>query len=74
MTDYFLRCARHLGLPEPPQIPLAEAEQRLGAQAASFVRESRRLDIRRMREGLGFEPKYPDLDAGIGASIAAQQG
>ncbi|WP_348673485.1 SDR family oxidoreductase [uncultured Abyssibacter sp.] len=69
MTDYFLRCARHLGLPEPPQIPLADAEQRLGAQAASFIRESRRLDIRRLREGLGFEPNYPDLDAGILASI-----
>lgn len=74
MTDYFLRCAVALGLPKPPQIPLAMAEQALGAQAASFVRESRRLDITRAREVLGFAPVYADLSAGLAASVSAQSG
>lgn len=74
MTDYFLRCAAALGLPPPPQIPLAMAEQALGAQAASFVRESRRLDITRAAEVLGFVPVYADLADGLAASVAAQNG
>lgn len=73
MTDYFLTCARLLDLPEPSQIPLAQAEQSLGAQAASFVRESRRLRTDRLREGLGFEPVYADLERGVTASLAEEK-
>ncbi len=65
MSDYFLACARHAGLPAPPLIDWAEAERQFSPQMLSFYRESRRLDIRRARRELGFEPRYPDLESGL---------
>lgn len=56
-------------LPEPPEISLDEARQRWSADRLSFVLESRRLDTTRMRETLGFAPKYGDPAAGIRASL-----
>jgi hypothetical protein len=35
----------------------------------SFLSESRRVDNRRMREELGVQLEYADLDAGIRASL-----
>jgi len=39
----------------------------------AFLRESRRVDNRRMREQLGVEPRYARLDDGIAASLAQMQ-
>ncbi len=65
MTDYFYRVADHLGLPRPPCVPADSAEAELSPEMLSFLRESRRLDNRRMREELGVMPEYPDLEAGL---------
>lgn len=65
MTDYFFQVADHLGLPRPPCLPLAEALQVLGPSMASFLKESRRLDSRRLSEGLGFQCQYPTLAEGL---------
>jgi len=67
MIDYFDRIADLAGLPRPPQIPLAEAEGRLSPGMLSYMRESRRLDNRLMREQLGVALKYPDLEHGLPA-------
>lgn len=71
MTDYFNRVADALGLPRPEQISLEEAKTRLGAGMLSYLAESRRLDISRMRTVLGVEPQYPDLDRGLKTCIAS---
>lgn len=65
MTDYFLRCARLLGLPEPEQIPLAEAHARLTPAMASFLDESKRLLTARMQRELGVALRHPDLAGGL---------
>ncbi|RMG54962.1 MAG: hypothetical protein D6717_08760 [Gammaproteobacteria bacterium] len=67
MTDYFYRVADCLGLPTPPCVRMeeAEAEGGLSPEMLSFVRESRRLDNRRMREELGVQLRYPELEAGL---------
>lgn len=65
MTDYFKRVARAAGLPEPPEISMAEAKQTLSPAMMSYLVESKRLDITRMRDELGVEPAYPDLDAAL---------
>jgi nucleoside-diphosphate-sugar epimerase len=65
MTDYFIRCARLLGLPEPPQVSLAEARRNFTPAMLSFIEESKRLVTTRLREELGFVPRYPDLAAGL---------
>ncbi len=67
MSDYFLACARHAGLAEPPLISWEQAQAQFSPQLLSFYRESRRLDISRARQELGFEPRYPTLEAGLAA-------
>ena len=68
MTDYLLRAARLLGLPEPAQVPLAEARARFSPMLMSFLEESKRLDAGRLR-GLGWQPRYPSLDEGLPGCI-----
>jgi nucleoside-diphosphate-sugar epimerase len=71
MTDYFLRVARAAGLPPPPQIDLQESDGQLSPGMLSYLRESRRLDNRRLREELGVILRYPDLAAGLAEVRAA---
>lgn len=65
MADYFIRCARLLGLPEPAQVSRDEAQRLLTPAMWSFMEESKRLRSARMREELHFTPRYADLDAGL---------
>ena len=64
--------ARLAGLPAPPTVSRAEARRTFSASRLSFLEESRRLDNRKMREVLGAEPRYPDAEEGIRASLAAE--
>lgn len=68
MTDYFNRVADALGLPRPPRISRAEAEQQLSVNMLSFLNESRRVDNRRVLETLNLKLRYPDIDSGLAAS------
>lgn len=65
MTDYFFAVADALGLPRPPQVSLAEAQQVLSPAMLSYLAESRRMRNQRMHEELGLELRYPDLAAGL---------
>lgn len=67
MTDYFFRVADAAGLPRPPAVPLAEAEQVLSPGMLSFLRDSRRMDNRKLLEELNIELQYPDLASGLAA-------
>jgi len=69
MTDYFNRLADLAGLPRPPLIPLAAGEGRLSAGMLSYMRESRRLDNRRMLDELEVVLRYPDLLSGLPAAL-----
>lgn len=70
MTEYFFAVADALGLPRPPTVSLAQAEQALTPAMMSYLTESRRLDNRRMREELGVTLRYPDLASGLAQSLA----
>lgn len=72
MSDYFVRCARLLGLPEPPRISLVEAQATFTPAMRSFLDESKRLLNRRLIEDLGVRLRYPDLDAGLPSCIEPQ--
>ncbi|MEO5574015.1 MAG: SDR family oxidoreductase [Gammaproteobacteria bacterium] len=69
MTDYFNGVADRLGLSRPPAISLAEAQRVLTPGMLSYLNESRRMDNRRMREELDVTLLYPNLQAGLAASI-----
>lgn len=64
MSAYFVQVAEHLGLPAPPQLPLAEAKHQLSPQLWSFYEESKRLRTDALR-GLGWAPRYATLAEGL---------
>ena len=66
MGDWLDLVADHAGLPRPPRIARAEIEARLPATVASFMRESRRLDNRRLKTVLGARLRYPTVQQGLG--------
>ena len=67
MTEYFNTVADFLKLPRPPAIDWEEAERTLSTGMLSYLKESRRMDNRRMLEELGIELQYPTLEAGLAA-------
>ncbi len=72
MTDYFNRVADALGLPRPQQISHEEAQYSLSREMLSYLAESKRLDITRMRTLLGVEPRYTDLDRGLSDCLLSE--
>jgi nucleoside-diphosphate-sugar epimerase len=72
-TEFLQRTAALAGLPPPPLVALADAAGRISPGMLAFLRESRRVDNRRMRDELGVELRYARLDDGILASLAAIQ-
>lgn len=58
ITEYFQAVADVLGVPHLPEVASATE---LSPELASYMRESRRLDITRAREELGFSPQYPQF-------------
>jgi nucleoside-diphosphate-sugar epimerase len=66
MAEYFDAVADYAGLPRPPKISLAEAEALLSPGMLSYMRESRRLDNRKLQR-LGVVLRYPDLQTGLAA-------
>lgn len=65
MTDYFNHVADYLGIERPPCISFEQAQKELGEGMMSYLSESKRIDNTKMREVLGVELKYPDLDSGL---------
>lgn len=61
--------ARQLGLPPPPAVSRKQAEKTFSARRLSFLGESRRVDLTKMKTILGVEPKYGDATEGIAASL-----
>jgi len=69
MTDYFFRVADLIGVPRPRTVTLDEAAGQLSAAMLSYLRESRRLSNRKMREDLGIRLRYPSLATGLPACL-----
>ena len=61
--------ARQAGLPPPPAISLADAQQTFSPMRLSFLSESRVVDTTKMRDVLGVTPKYGNPADGIAASL-----
>lgn len=63
--------ARLAGLPLPPEISLTQAQDVFSEIRLSFLHESRRLEVARMRTELQFEPQFTDAEDGIRDALAA---
>ncbi len=70
MADYFDRVADAFALPHPPRLTRAEAAQRLSPMQMSFMRESRRIGNRRLKEELKLHLAYPTVAVGIAEALA----
>jgi nucleoside-diphosphate-sugar epimerase len=68
MGEYFDLVARSFGLPAPPRVSRAQAEQQLSPMLLSFLRESRQLDNARLRRELRVRLKYPSVREGVTAA------
>jgi len=72
-TEFLQRTAALAGLPSPPLVAFADAAGQISPGMLAFLRESRRVDNRRMREVLGVEPRYAPARRRIAASLAEMQ-
>jgi nucleoside-diphosphate-sugar epimerase len=64
--------ARQAGLPLPPTVSYAEAQETFSPMRLSFLGESRIVDTTKMREVLGVTPRYTSAADGIAASLAEE--
>lgn len=69
MGEYFDCVADTFGLPRPQRLSRAEAERVLPPLQLSFMRESRRLSNRRLKEELRLRLAYPRVEEGIAAAL-----
>ena len=71
MTEYFERVATLVGLPPPELVSREHAAQVLPPELWTWLRDSRRIDSQRIRDELGFSPRFTDLRLGILSSLPA---
>jgi nucleoside-diphosphate-sugar epimerase len=65
MYEYFTGVAETLGLPAPPAISLAEAQEQLSEGMLSYMAESRRIDNKKLLKDFGLTLEYPSLQQGL---------
>jgi nucleoside-diphosphate-sugar epimerase len=68
-TWFASEVARQCGEPPPPEISFEAANREFSAMRMSFLRESRRIDTRKMRDVLGVRLRYSNPVDGIHASL-----
>ncbi len=65
MSEYFNTIADFFGLPRPPMVDWEEAERTISKGMLSYLRESRRMDNRKMLRELDITLQYPSLKDGL---------
>lgn len=65
MGDWMDLVAGHAGLPRPRRVPRSRIADEVPAELLSFMRESRRLDNRRLKTILGLALRYPTVHEGL---------
>ncbi len=72
MAEYFDKVADAFALPHPPRLTRAAAAAQLSPVQMSFMRESRRIGNRRLKNELRLRLAFPTVDVGIAAAKAAR--
>ena len=65
MSHYFKSIAAAMGLPNPAEIDMQQAQKELSAGMLSYLKESRRINNTKLIQELGVRLQYPDLAAGL---------
>jgi len=61
-TTLYQLTAQHHRLPMPKRVSIETALANATPMAAEFLRESRRVDARKVQKFLDWQPRYPDLN------------
>ena len=69
--DVIAHAAELLGVPLPPAVQFEEAD--MTPMARSFYAESKKVRNDRIKDALGWEPKYPDYRTGLAAMLACER-
>jgi nucleoside-diphosphate-sugar epimerase len=73
MAEYFDRVADAFALPRAPRITRDQAEKTLSPVQMSFMRESRRIGNRRIKNELKLSLAYPTIDDGIAEALRSRR-
>ncbi len=73
MSEYFITLAQLAGLPLPTQISKEEAQTKLSPVMLSYLQESRRMDITKLKHEFKLDFLYPNLELGLIACLASKQ-
>ena len=73
MSEYFLAVAEAAGLTPPPQISWAETQEQFSPTMLSYLTESRRMDISKLKRELNYQFRYPNLKAGLVACFKPEE-
>ncbi len=73
MGEYFDLVADAFGLARAPRITRAQAEEQIEPTLLSFMRESRRLVNRRLKEELGVRLRYPSVEDFLREAAGAEE-
>lgn len=65
MSVYFKAVANANGLPQPPEVSRAEAQKVMTAGMLSYLKESRRLDNKKLLNNLQITLQYKNLEEGL---------
>jgi len=65
MADWLDLVADRYALPRAPRLPREQVRARVSAELYSFMNESRRLDNRRLKQGLGVRLRHPTVYEGL---------
>ncbi len=65
ISQYFQAVAETFNLPPAPEISWREAQAQLSPAMLSYLKESKRIDSRRLATELGITLHYPTLEAGL---------
>ncbi len=68
MTDYFVKVAKMYDLPQPEEITMNQAMQEFSSEMISYLKESKKVSNKKLREKLGYCLRYPNLESGLSAS------
>ena len=73
MGDYFDAVASAFALPRPPRLPREALSRLVSPVQWSFMRESRRIDNKRLKNELRLRLRYPTVHDGIAAAASGRK-
>jgi hypothetical protein len=70
MGEYFDKVADAFALPRPPRLAKTQLAAVVSPVQMSFMRESRRIGNRRLKQELKLSLAYPTVDVGIAEAVS----